>query len=603
MHELQHAIQSIEGFARGGNETNEADIYMRDRAEDEATYIFATKLAAYNTEKALVKLVRTKMIGMLERGMDGFAENVKPGAAELIDKLRGMTDSEYAAYVKRVKRSVANAKKAGSRNYSNLSGEVEARNVEARTKMSEEERRNTPPSETESVGRGDQIVRFSIPFKEYSALNDEEAEKVIKAAKENAEKMPAPIQYNEDNWNKAFPNSMVKTPFGYLKIGEHQFVKTDDKKRVGEIALSKATLERPNFILEEKDDREKVDRDSVYIFVKTFIKEDGTTYRHYQSVSVQQGDVEAVISSHYMRETSLRNKLKADKVLFIATNLDAPRQTSLEDSIHAESGAPLSESKDTNNSETSKENPEKISEKDRILFSIAWHGSPADFTEFEEGHYREGVGSFHRPGFYFASDEKSAKPYAYDRGNGAFLYEVELPDDNGTNYLHVYKSIPKSQRRELAKKIDELFPEKQINTESQIVNKNIAGEDLMRMFDNDELQKLGFVGATGPMYMATMPQQQYIMFNPKDIKITNKRNLSEENIRFSVENANQEVFVSNALRAIDGIKQEKATGEQWLAMLQKNGGLKAGEDKWLGLSEWLNQGSLDVCDNAKILIF
>ena len=326
-----------------------------------------------------------------------------------------------------------------------------------------------------------------------------------------------------------------------------------------------------------------------------------TTKTHYKTKKdVSQRTISIKDSLHSTPEadgtTSLRNKLKADKVLFIATNLDAPRQTSLEDSIHAESGAPLSESKDTNNSETSKENPEKISEKDRILFSIAWHGSPADFTEFEEGHYREGVGSFHRPGFYFASDEKSAKPYAYDRGNGAFLYEVELPDDNGTNYLHVYKSIPKSQRRELAKKIDELFPEKQINTESQIVNKNIAGEDLMRMFDNDELQKLGFVGATGPMYMATMPQQQYIMFNPKDIKITNKRNLSEENIRFSVENANQEVFVSNALRAIDGIKQ-------WLAMLQKNGGLKAGEDKWLGLSEWLNQGSLDVCDNAKILIF
>ena len=24
-------------------------------------------------------------------------------------------------------------------------------------------------------------------------------------------------------------------------------------------------------------------------------------------------------------------------------------------------------------------------------------------------------------------------------------------------------------------------------------------------------------------------------------------------------------------------------------MIQKNGGLKAGEDKWLGLSEWLNE--------------
>lgn len=51
------------------------------------------------------------------------------------------------------------------------------------------------------------------------------------------------------------------------------------------------------------------------------------------------------------------------------------------------------------------------------------------------------------------------------------------------------------------------------------------------------------------------------------------------------------VFVSNALRAVEGIKQEKATAEQWLAMIQKNGGLKAGEDKWLGLSEWLKDAA------------
>ncbi len=47
------------------------------------------------------------------------------------------------------------------------------------------------------------------------------------------------------------------------------------------------------------------------------------------------------------------------------------------------------------------------------------------------------------------------------------------------------------------------------------------------------------------------------------------------------------VYYSNAYRAVEGVKQEKATPEQWLAMLQKNGGLKAGEDKWIGLSEWL----------------
>lgn len=47
------------------------------------------------------------------------------------------------------------------------------------------------------------------------------------------------------------------------------------------------------------------------------------------------------------------------------------------------------------------------------------------------------------------------------------------------------------------------------------------------------------------------------------------------------------IFYSNAQRAVDDIKQDKATPEQWLAMLTKLGGIKAGEDKWMGLSEWL----------------
>ena len=38
-------------------------------------------------------------------------------------------------------------------------------------------------------------------------------------------------------------------------------------------------------------------------------------------------------------------------------------------------------------------------------------------------------------------------------------------------------------------------------------------------------------------------------------------------------------FYSNAERAVEGIKQNKATAEQWLAMIKKSGGLKAGEDK------------------------
>ena len=50
-----------------------------------------------------------------------------------------------------------------------------------------------------------------------------------------------------------------------------------------------------------------------------------------------------------------------------------------------------------------------------------------------------------------------------------------------------------------------------------------------------------------------------------------------------------DIFVSNARKAVEGIKQDKATGDQWLAMIQKQGGLKAAEDKWMGLSDWLNE--------------
>lgn len=61
----------------------------------------------------------------------------------------------------------------------------------------------------------------------------------------------------------------------------------------------------------------------------------------------------------------------------------------------------------------------------------------------------------------------------------------------------------------------------------------------------------------------------------------------ESNVRFSVVNKRQSIFVSNAQAAVDRIKMDKATPEQWLKMLEKEGGLKAGEDKWMGLSDWL----------------
>ena len=77
----------------------------------------------------------------------------------------------------------------------------------------------------------------------------------------------------------------------------------------------------------------------------------------------------------------------------------------------------------------------------------------------------------------------------------------------------------------------------------------------------------------------------------------------EKNAKYQKANVSQAVFVSNARRAVEGIRQEKATPEQWLAMLQKQGGLKAGEDKWLGLSDWLKDQDKKSLTKQEVLDF
>ncbi len=73
--------------------------------------------------------------------------------------------------------------------------------------------------------------------------------------------------------------------------------------------------------------------------------------------------------------------------------------------------------------------------------------------------------------------------------------------------------------------------------------------------------------------------------------VQNFENPKLPDTRFRAANARQAIFISNARLAVENIRQDKATPEQWLAMLQNSGGIKAGEDRWLGLSDWLKNYS------------
>ena len=77
----------------------------------------------------------------------------------------------------------------------------------------------------------------------------------------------------------------------------------------------------------------------------------------------------------------------------------------------------------------------------------------------------------------------------------------------------------------------------------------------------------------------------------------------QQNTMFKTSNRNQAIFVSNAAKAVEGINMGKAAPEQWLKTLEKNGGLKAGEDKWMGLSEWLKSTDKKSVTKQELLDF
>ena len=88
------------------------------------------------------------------------------------------------------------------------------------------------------------------------------------------------------------------------------------------------------------------------------------------------------------------------------------------------------------------------------------------------------------------------------------------------------------------------------------------------------------------------------------IPLSERFDEGKKDIRWSMkEDEKRDVFYSPAERAVEGIKQEKAKAEQWLAMIQKGGGLKAGEDKWMGLSEWLNERKGQSLTKQEVLDF
>ena len=205
------------------------------------------------------------------------------------------------------------------------------------------------------------------------------------------------------------------------------------------------------------------------------------------------------------------------------------------------------------------------------------------------------------------------------------LYTIDIPDDTGHNYIDEKKNLRKVEREKIADALRNL-PEGQWKisedeakmfrdyTASQLADKlekrPMSGGDVYASIAHGLGSKEGAskflsnAGFVGIKYEGAIDGPSAVIFNEDDIQIT-------DHIRFSKSNENQDIFISNAALAVEGIPMGKATPEQWIKMIESKGGMKAGEDKWLGLSDWLKsqdkksltkQEVLDYINENKIRI-
>lgn len=199
----------------------------------------------------------------------------------------------------------------------------------------------------------------------------------------------------------------------------------------------------------------------------------------------------------------------------------------------------------------------------------------------------------------------------------AYIYTVEIPDD--ALYIvyekaigeqqGVYDAVVKALENEGWEKIESVHTTFVKGDQRIVVNTKARGVDLYAELSvamgsdkaaSEFLSRNGVVGISYPAQYRGGGRadgaRNYVIFNEDDAQI-------QSSVRFRTSNNNQAIFVSNAAKAVEGIKQEKATPEQWLKMIEKNGGLKAGEDKWMGLSDWLKESDKKTLTKQEVLDF
>jgi hypothetical protein len=158
VHEVQHAIQDVEGFARGGSASYDGQAISKEARKN------------YRAKSESLDEVCKKY------GLNKF---------DVIDDDFTSDNAEVMSAREAFKKAQARALKSASEHYEAISGEVEARNAAKRMSMTDEERRASLASDTEDVAREDQeIVYGGFGVNNMGTRTDAKAAEIKEALKD-----------------------------------------------------------------------------------------------------------------------------------------------------------------------------------------------------------------------------------------------------------------------------------------------------------------------------------------------------------------------------------------------------------------------------------
>lgn len=207
-HEVQHAIQHIEGFAEGGSASLFSEAAKPTEMQENIMLLAGIpkdQLLNYKEheewktlQEYLPEALEKNVYGMgtLEQIMDRWINDVNNGV-RTIDGIYDEIQDARTAYDKYHKINGFENEKTPMEKYHSLAGEVEARNVQRRLNMSDVERLNTLLLDTEDVAREDQIIMKGAVVMASEEVEAKRQDEVLAEAEEQQRTFDKPKTYDE----------------------------------------------------------------------------------------------------------------------------------------------------------------------------------------------------------------------------------------------------------------------------------------------------------------------------------------------------------------------------------------------------------------------